>query len=268
MISDEQRHEAVERTRETEISRNIIMPGDVYKYNCGNDQGYGYMIPVKTSKGWDFIDTYHLGIPWRKDGETGDGASIRRIIELGYGKHDGYVRNATSSFYYCNAHFNNTEVPYGLRLVFNLGDYSVVSNRECEDYDSSDVVVFVPLYREQHFHWGSGRTRGLCFVKKDAKKSPVNEFKSLLADASRSITEPSAWMAASRLDEIKKKLLELEDLGLSTQESRDAVSRLARRIEIINKCAEDLREIEKECMAQLRDSDNTGEERTLDDEDD
>lgn len=268
MINDKQRREVVERTRETEINRNTIMPGDVYEYSCGNDQGYGYMIPVKTSKGWDFIDTYHLGIPWRKDGESDDDASIRRIIELGHGKHDRYVRNATSSFYHCNAHFNNTEVPYGLRFVFNLGDYSVVSNRECEDYDSSDVVVFVPLYREQHFHWDSGRTRGLCFVKKDAKKTPVNEFKSLLADALRLITEPSAWMAASRLDEIKKKLRELEDLGLSTQESRDAVSRLAKRIEIINKCAEDLREIEMELMTQLCDSSNSGEEMAVDNESD
>ena len=25
-----------------------IRPGDIYKYNCGNNQGYDYMVPVKT----------------------------------------------------------------------------------------------------------------------------------------------------------------------------------------------------------------------------
>ena len=71
------------------ISGDFIMPGDVYEYRCGNDQGYGYMIPVKTSNGCDFIDTYQLDNPWLQDGETKDEASIRRIIELGNSEHDG-----------------------------------------------------------------------------------------------------------------------------------------------------------------------------------
>ena len=33
-----------------EISEDTIRPGDVYEYSCGNNQGYGYMVPVKTSK--------------------------------------------------------------------------------------------------------------------------------------------------------------------------------------------------------------------------
>lgn len=104
-----------------------IRPGDVYTYNCHNDQGYGYMIPVKTSNGWDFIDTYQLDIPSRKDGETGDDASIRRIIELGHGEHDGYVSRSTSMFYHRNAYLKKTAVPYGLRLAFNLNDYDATS---------------------------------------------------------------------------------------------------------------------------------------------
>lgn len=261
MITDEKR-------RETEISRDLIMPGDVYEYSCGNDQGYGYMIPVKTSKGWDFIDTYQLGIPWLKNGETGDDASIRRIIELGHGEHDGYVSEATSTFYHRNARFGRTAVPYGLRLAFNLNDYNVASKRECEDYDDNDVVYYVPLYREQHYSWNSGRTLGLCFVRKGAKKSPVAEFRSLLGEASESIVLPYAGRAASLLSRIEEKFRELENLGLSTQEDEDAVSRLAKRIEIISKCVEDLREIEREHMAQLFDSGNSGEERTVDNESD
>lgn len=251
---------------ETETNENTIRPGNVYKYHCDNDQGYGYMVPVKISKGWDFIDTYQLGIPWPKDGETGDNASIRRIIELGHGEHDGHVSRATSSFYHRNAYFGRTEVPYGLRLLFNLDDYNIASRRECEDYNYNDAVYNVPLYREQHYNWNYGQAFGLCFVRKGAKKSPINEFKSLLAETHRSITEPQIRMAINLLDKVEKKLHELDDLGLSTQEDKDAFSYLAKRIEIINKCVEDLRKIDRERMMQRRDSDSTGEDRTVDDD--
>lgn len=59
-----------------------------------------------------------------------------------------------------------------------------------------------------------------------------------------------ALYAANRLDEVKKKLSELNDLGLSTQENEDVVSRLAKRIEIINKCVEDLKKIDRRRMSQ------------------
>ena len=247
-------------------SGNPIRSGDVYEYTCGNDQGYGYMVPVKTSKGWDFIDTYQLGAPWRNDGETGDDASIRRIIELGHGEHDGYVNRATSSFYYCNAHFGETKVPYGLRLLLNLNDYNVASHRECDDYNACDTASYIPLYREQHYSWSYGKAFGLCFVRKDAEKNPVAVFRSLLVEASTSIIKPSVSVAAHLLGEIEKKLCVLEDFGLSTQEDEDAVFRLAKRIEIINKCVEDLKEIDRERMAQRRDSNSTVEERTVDDD--
>lgn len=33
-----------------EINGDSVKPGDVYEYSCDNNQGYGYMVPVKTSK--------------------------------------------------------------------------------------------------------------------------------------------------------------------------------------------------------------------------
>lgn len=245
----------------TETNENTIRPGNVYKYPCDNGQGYGYMVPVKTSKGWDFIDTYQLGIPWPKDGETGDNASIRRIIELGHGEHDGYVSRTTSSFYHRNAYFERTEVPYGLRLLFNLDDYSIASRRECENYNYNDAVYNVPLYREQHYNWHYGQAFGLCFVRKGAKKSPINEFKSLLAEAHRSITEPQIRTAIYLLDKVKEKLHELDDLGLSTQEDKDAFSYLANRVKIINKCIEDLKENDRGAWHNYGDSNNMGKEK-------
>mgnify|MGYP000734999254 CR=1 FL=1 len=187
---------------------------------------------------------------------------------MGHGEHDGYVSRATSSFYYSNAFFGRVEVPYDLRLAFNLNDYDVVSRRECDNYDRDDVILFVPLYFEQHYNWDYGKTFGLCFVRKDAEKSLANEFRSLLEEASSSIVKPYAETAAYLLGKIEEKLHELEGAGKSTQRDRDDVSRLAKRIEIIGKCAEDLREIDREVMAQLGNSGSTGEERTEDDESD
>lgn len=254
--------------KQEEVNGDLIRPGDVYEYSCGNDQGYGYMVPVKTSRGWDFIDTYHLDIPLRRPGESGDAASIRRIIELGHDEHDGYVGRVTSMFYHHNAYFGRTTVPGDLHLAFNLNDYSATSYRECEDYDDNDVVYYVPLYREQHYSWNLGRTLGLCFVRKDAEKSHVNEFRSLLSEAFSSIVEPRAVTADYLFGKVEKKFHELEDLGLSTQRDEDDVFYLAKRIEIIKKCDKELREIDREHMAQRRDSDGTDEERTVGDESD
>ena len=235
-----------------EISGDTIRPGDVYEYRCGNDQGYGYMVPVKTSSGWDFIDTYHLNFPSMKNGESGDEASIRRIIELGHGEHDGYVSRVTSGFYYENAYFKRTKVPDGLRLLLNIDDYDVVSRRECYDYDSGDVIAYVPLYREQHFDWDSGRTLGLCFVRKGAKKSPAREFRSLISDAYASLVYPCIGIADTKLGEAKEKLRELEESGLSTQKDADDVFRLAKRIGAIRECIEKLAEIDFECEKRRR----------------
>lgn len=242
-----------------------IRPGDVYEYSCGNDQGYGYMVPVKTSEGWDFIDTYHLNAPWHENGETSTEASVRQVVELGNAEHDGYVRRQVSNFYYHNVLYGAQEKPSRLRLLFNLGDYDVAYRRECENYNKADVIIDVPLYCEQNFNWASGRTCGLCFVRKGVKRSPVNEFRSLLHEASGSITDPYANRASSLLGEIEKKLHEIKSAGLSTPQDELNFAFLVRRTDIINKCVEDLREVSKDYLARLRIFDNMNGEGTEND---
>lgn len=188
-----------------ETDKHIIAPGDVYEYKCDNNQGYGYMIPVKTSVGWDFIDTYHLDRPWAENGEIAVDASIRRINELGCGEHDGFVSKRAFFFCHQNVLYSAQEVPSDLRFVFNLNDYEPLPYRECSDYDTNDTIIFVPLYREQNFDWDSGITRGLCFVRKGAEKNKANEFQNLLNEARNLIIE-----ASFLLEEIEKKLHELE----------------------------------------------------------
>lgn len=252
------------RRMKTTEADSHIRPGDVYKYSCGNDQGYGYMVPVKTSDGWDFIDTYQLDFPSMKPDETSDEASVRNIIELGISEHDGYVRRMVYNFYHKNAIFCCKTVPSHLVLVFNVSDYDIVSRRRCEDYDCADVVMDVPLYREQHFDWTSGLVRGLCFVRKGAVKSRINEYRSLLREASSLIISPDASGASSLLGKIEKRLYEIKSVGLSTPQDELEFAFLVRRTEIINKCVEDLREVSKDYLVRLRIFDSMNGEETED----
>lgn len=217
-----------------------IRPGDVYEYRCENDQGYGFMVPVKTSDGWDLIDTCHLDPPTFKRGETSDSASVRRIVELGNGEHDRYVRDRAFHFYRKNVLYGVREVPSWLRLLLNLGDYDVAARRECDDYDDGDVVIDVPLYRGQHFDWASRRTRGLCFVRKGARKSLAREFRALCGDAWLELTLPGVGMAAQFVEKAHAKLREIEAEGI------DASNDKARLIEIVM-CTQAI----KECRAEI-----------------
>lgn len=217
-------------------SDNGIRPGDVYAYRCDNEQGYGIMVPVKTSRGWDFIDTYQLDSPLRKDGETGDEASVRQIIELGHGEYDGYVSRVTSNFYHKNAIFNCEEVPSRLTLLFNISGYDIISRREARDFDDDDVEICIPMYREQHFDWGSGRTLGLCFVRKGAVRRLAREFNSLCVDAWQQMTMPSVGMADDLLEKAQDKLREAEASGLASRGDEARVIEIKACIQAIEEC--------------------------------
>lgn len=219
---------------------NCIRPGDVYAYRCDNDQGYGIMVPVKTSRGWDFIDTYHLHSTSMKPGETLDEASVRNIIELGSGEYDGYVSRVVSDFYHKNAIFHCKTVPSRLTLMFNVSDYDVVSRREARDFDDDDVAIFIPMYREQHFDCGSGRTLGLCFVRKGAARSLAREFYFLCVDAWQELTMPRVGIAAEFLEKAHAKLKELEASGIATQGDKARVLEIKMCIKAIEKCRDEI----------------------------
>lgn len=222
------------------MSDNVIRPGDVYAYRCYNDQGYGIMVPVKTSNGWDFIDTYHLGPPKMKPGETLDEASVREITELGSGEHDGYVGRVVSNFYHRNAIFHCEEVPFRLTLLFNVSDYDVISRREVRAFDDDDVETLIPMYREQHFDWGSGRTLGLCFVRKGAVKSLAREFNSMCVDAWQELTMPGVGTAEEFLERAQSKLKELEASGIASQGDKARVVEIKMCIMAIEKCRHEI----------------------------
>lgn len=221
-------------------SDSCIRSGDVYAYRCDNDQGYGIMIPVKTSRGWDFIDTYYLHSPAMKPGETSDEASVREIIELGSSEYDGYVSRVVSDFYYKNAIFRCEEVPSRLTLLFNVSDYDIISRREARYFDDDDVEIFIPMYGEQHFDWSTGRTLGLCFARKCAVRSLAREFNSMCDDAWQQLTMPSVGIAAEFLEKAQNKLRELEASGLAAKGDKARVLEIKACVKAIEKCRDEI----------------------------
>ena len=127
-----------------------------------------------------------------------------------------------------------------LRLVLNLNCYDVATRRECENYDEADVIFDVPLYREQHFEWGSGRARGLCFVRKGARKSLAREFHALCSDAANELTMPYTGRASALINEAFDKLRELKEAGIATQEDEVRAYRIRRYIEAIERCRDEI----------------------------
>lgn len=224
----------------TMTSDDSIRPGDVYAYSCDNDHGYGIMVPVKTSDGWDFIDTYHLHSTSMKPGETLDEASVRNIIELGSGEYDGYVSRVVGDFYHKNAIFHCKTVPSRLTLMFNVSDYDIISRREARDFDDDDVAISIPMYREQHFDWYSGRTLGLCFVRKGAARSLAREFYFLCDDAWQELTMPGVGMAEEFLEKAQAKLKKLEESGIASQGDKARVIEIKKCIKAIEKCRDEI----------------------------
>ena len=159
-----------------------VRPGDIYEHHFPNDQAYGYSIPVKTSRGWDLIDTYQLSHPSYQDGETSDQASIRRVIELASTDHDFYASRCANDFYHRNITCNVTSPLKDYVLVGNLDDFRIGSNREADDYALTDVLRYIPLYFEQHYSWNFGRAMGLTFIRKGARPKPERKLKAFLAD--------------------------------------------------------------------------------------
>lgn len=124
--------------------------------------------------------------------------------------------------------------------MFNVSDYDIISRREARDFDDDDVAIFIPMYREQHFDWDSGRTLGLCFVRKGAERSLAREFYFLCVDAWQELIMPGAGMAEEFLAKAQAKLKELEESGVASQGDKARVLEIKMCIGAIEKCRDEI----------------------------
>lgn len=213
-----------------------LRPGDIFAHNWGNDQSYGVCVPVRTSRGWDLIDTYQIDHVCMRGGETADEASIRRVIELAKTEHDHYVRRRTYEFYHHNGLTDITGPRRDFTLICNLTEMRVVGDREAEDYDPEDVVRHVPLYNEQHFSWSLGRTMGLTLVRRDAKPSDHRCLSALISDAYEPKT-PYTTRARNILhDDIGPLAEKMRTEGRLTPREELKLEILKRRLEALHTC--------------------------------
>lgn len=239
-----------------------VRAGDVYEYTAHNHQAYGYMIPVKTSKGWDLVDTYHLDSPGMRGDERGCDAAIRRIVELGESDHDGYVTRATSNFYHRN-HRVNPGSDSSLELVCNLTEFRpTYRDRDCHDYADIDVIMHVPLYREQNFSWSLGRTMGTNLIRKGAEPDPTKIYDALIADAFDSMQAPSICGARNRLESACKQLDKLKERGLATERmiaDCDFAAAYLAELERCDRAVQNIRASHQERMRRIREQEESDE---------
>lgn len=213
-----------------------LRPGDIFAHNWGNDQSYGVCVPVRTSRGWDLIDTYQIDHVCMRGGETADEASIRRVIELAETEHDHYVCRRTYEFYHHNGLTDITGPRSDFTLICNLTEMRIITDREAEDYDPKDVVCRVPLYNEQHFSWSLGRTMGLTLVRRDAEPSDHRTLRALISDAHEPKT-PYVMRSLNLLeDEIRPLAARMRAEGRLTPYEELDLAYLEDRLEALRTC--------------------------------
>lgn len=230
-----------------------VRPGDIYQHHFGNDQSYGYSIPVKTSRGWDLIDTYQLSSPSWQNGEGSDKASVRRIIELASTEHDFYAPRCASNFYHQNITRNVTCPLESYVLVCNLNDFNISSDREAADYDPDDVLKHIPLYFEQHYSWNLGHTLGLTFVKKDAQPKSEQKLKAFINDINDTCDMmPSARNAQYILEHDVRPLIQsMTESGQLSDRDRLRYELTCKRVEAIDACNKAISQARSEYYSQL-----------------
>lgn len=241
-----------------------VRPGDIFAHHFGNDQSYGVSIPIKTSTGWDLLDTYQVSSPSYKRDESGIDAAIRRINELAESEHDGYARRCAYNYYHHNVLTQVTEPRKDYTLICNLNDYrGTYRDREAHDYDDDDVIWHIPLYWEQNFSWNLGRTMGTTLIRKDAKPSDEKKFHAIVADIIDDAPIPYLHSAKQNLERLTSIVDGMRDRGELTELLQVQYTWICERVRVLDECIAEwnrvsapLNELERTLKAQLEDEMN------------
>lgn len=190
--------------------------GGVYKrkgYDTRNDQHYYIYIPViyQDTNGvtrYRMVDTRVIDNPcWGKiDMEK----RLWYLEQADRGETSYKIFHDVSGYYYQN-YYNLSSDELDEKeweLLADLHDYKPVDDREVYDYLEEDKIMYVPLWREDHYRWESGCV-GLHYVKKAAKKDGYSVYCNALSNYSFGFDD----YGAKRLEETCKDVLQNMALG-------------------------------------------------------
>lgn len=215
-----------------------IIFGGVYKRKCNdtyNEQHYYIYIPVayKNKDGvirYRMVDTYEVERPFDAVRTMED--RIKYLEQANCGESSYAIYHGPSNYYYQN-YYNlpNDELnEEEWELLADLHDYKPVDDREVYDYLKKDKIMYVPLWREDHYRWGSGCV-GLHYVKKTAKKDGYSVYHNALSNYSFGFDN----YYAERLEEICKDVLQNMVLGYGKKkEIKNMVKRIKKYLQLSN----------------------------------
>lgn len=188
-----------------------IIFGGIYKrkhesHAYGDDQWYGYYIPVAIKHGdktlYKMVDTYTVKRTNISLRGTDMESRLWLLEQANCGETSYGIFYGHNDFYYQNfvelGSDNLDENEW--ELVADLHDYELVSDNESSHYLKQDLLECVPLWFEDSYRAGSGFSYvvGRTYVKKGAKKNGWLVYRHALYEYPFEFT--SGW----RLDELEK----------------------------------------------------------------
>lgn len=190
--------------------------GGVYKrkvYDTCNEQHYYIYIPV-AYKNKDGVIRYRMVDTYEAERQYGTARAmedrIKYLEQANCGESSWGIYHGPSNYYYQN-YYNLSSDELDEKeweLLADLHDYKPVDDREVYDYLEKDKIMYIPLWREDCYRWGSGCV-GLHYVKKDAKKDGYSVYRNALSNYSFGFDD----YEAKRLEETCKNVLQNMALG-------------------------------------------------------
>lgn len=171
-----------------------------------NEQAYGVYIPVawKDSEGkirYRMTDTHMVENPCWVD------KSMKKRLwyleQANCGETSWMIYMGCNNYYYRNiVDLESDELSESeWKLIGDLHDYRLIDDNEANEYLDEDLISHCPLWHEDYYRWGSGRT-GANYVKKIAKKDGYRYYRNALDNYSFGFA--SDWS----LNELEKKCKE------------------------------------------------------------
>ena len=215
-----------------------MMFGGVYKRkwdDTHNDQHYYIYIPViyKNDKGISYyrmVDTRVINNPcWGKIDmekrlwyleQANCGETSHKIF---FNVYDYYYQN-----YYTLSSDELDEKEW--ELLADLHDYRLIDDNEVYDYLEEDKIMYIPLWNEDCYRWGSGCV-GHHYVKKTAKKDGYSVYLNALSNYSFGFKD---WKAKT-LEETCKNVLQNMALGYGKKkEIKNMLKKIKKYLQLSN----------------------------------
>lgn len=179
-------------------------------YFDGNDQSYGYFLPVAVEMPCNtgnnevfiyMIDTYVIDRPHYDDFEE----LVEAIKSWRNPENGCRIRNQSFNYYHSGAFRLTDDIAPAFELVCDLSKVKPIYSDEAVKYEDGDVFWNVKLYHTHNFSWEEG-TKGVILAKKNASPTGERSLKAVLDKIVRTNPDELGYMDIALSDELQTTL--------------------------------------------------------------